>query len=65
MLGILRRLLRDEEGATAIEYSLLAALVGLGMVSGVDAFGTQVVAYYSYVTGGVDTAVGVAESVGN
>ena len=31
---ILRRLVSDESGATAIEYGLIAAIVGIGIIVG-------------------------------
>ena len=31
-----RRLINDEEGATAIEYGLLAALISVGIISAVS-----------------------------
>ena len=34
--------LRDEEGATAIEYSLLAALIAVVMIAGATAVGNKV-----------------------
>lgn len=36
----LRSFARDERGATAIEYSLLAALVAIGMLAGLKALGS-------------------------
>jgi pilus assembly protein Flp/PilA len=36
----LRRFARDERGATAIEYSLIAALVAIGMLAGLKALGS-------------------------
>ncbi|MET4697510.1 pilus assembly protein Flp/PilA [Constrictibacter sp. MBR-5] len=34
MVKFLNSLLKDEEGATAIEYGLIAALVGVALVAG-------------------------------
>lgn len=31
----------DESGATAIEYGLIAALIGVGIIGGLRAFGNQ------------------------
>jgi pilus assembly protein Flp/PilA len=31
---LLRRFLRDETGATAIEYGLIAVMIGVGLVAG-------------------------------
>lgn len=36
---MLRRLSRDEQGATAIEYGLIVALIALGMIGGLSALG--------------------------
>jgi pilus assembly protein Flp/PilA len=40
MKNFLSRFLRDESGATAIEYCLIAAGIGIVIVAGVDAFAT-------------------------
>jgi pilus assembly protein Flp/PilA len=36
----LRSFAQDESGATAIEYSLIAALVAIGMLAGLKALGS-------------------------
>lgn len=36
-----RRFLREEEGATAIEYGLMAALIAVVIITAVAAIGTQ------------------------
>ena len=38
---LLRRLLQDEEGATAIEYGLIAALIAVAAVSAFRGVGTN------------------------
>lgn len=35
------RFLKDESGATAIEYGLIAALIAVAIIAGVGALGTQ------------------------
>jgi pilus assembly protein Flp/PilA len=40
-MKILRRFLQDESAATAIEYGLIAALVALVIITGVNAVGTK------------------------
>lgn len=35
----INRYLADESGASAIEYGLIAALIGVGMIAGLNAFG--------------------------
>ena len=39
MLNILKRARRDEEGATAIEYGLLAALIAVAALASFQSFG--------------------------
>ncbi len=36
MTKIFRRFVRNESGATAIEYGLIAAIVGVGLVAGLS-----------------------------
>lgn len=36
-----KRFLRDESGATAIEYGLIAALISIAILAGVKIIGTQ------------------------
>jgi pilus assembly protein Flp/PilA len=43
------RFLRSTDGATAIEYSVLGALVAVAMVVGASALGTQLGAMYQAV----------------
>ena len=39
MANLFARFMKDESGATAIEYGLLAALIALGIVAGATALG--------------------------
>ena len=32
-IGLIKRLLKDEEGVTAIEYALIASIVAIGIVA--------------------------------
>ena len=41
MLKIITRLLRDDSGATAIEYGLIAALVAVAAVAAMTSVGTS------------------------
>jgi pilus assembly protein Flp/PilA len=43
--------LRDEEGASAIEYALLVGLIAVAIVAAVTALGTKVAGTFSKVTG--------------
>jgi pilus assembly protein Flp/PilA len=39
--SLMRRVLKDEQGAAAIEYGLLAALVGVALFAGAQALGVS------------------------
>jgi pilus assembly protein Flp/PilA len=40
-MTFINKLLRDEQGATAIEYGLIAALIAVAAIVGMQALGTQ------------------------
>jgi pilus assembly protein Flp/PilA len=40
----------DENGVTAIEYGLIASLIGVAMVVAATALGTKISAAFNYVT---------------
>ena len=46
------RFLRDETGATAIEYAMIAAGIGAAIVAAVSALGTTVKGMYESVQAG-------------
>ncbi|MCX7280289.1 MAG: Flp family type IVb pilin [Alphaproteobacteria bacterium] len=41
MLKMFKKLFRDNKGATAIEYGLIAALIAVAIISGVSAVGSK------------------------
>ena len=45
------KLARDEQGATAIEYGLIAALIGVGLIAGATAFADSLNGMFSDVDG--------------
>jgi pilus assembly protein Flp/PilA len=49
--------LRDENGATAIEYGLIAALVAVAAIVGFNALGTSLNGVFNSVSGTLDAAV--------
>lgn len=53
-----KNLLVDEEGATAIEYALLASLIGATALSAQAALGTAVGTMYTDVMGVIAGALG-------
>lgn len=52
-------LFADESGATAIEYGLLAALVAVGAIFGMNALGNELLAMFGFITTTILTAVGI------
>jgi pilus assembly protein Flp/PilA len=40
-MTFINKLMRDEAGATAIEYGLIAALIAVAAIAGMGALGTQ------------------------
>lgn len=47
------RFLRDESGATAIEYGLLAALIAVVIIGAVTALGTALRSRFSAITSAI------------
>jgi pilus assembly protein Flp/PilA len=52
-MNTLRSLLRDEEGVTAIEYALIAALIAAVIVLAVTALGLKVNTLFETVTAAI------------
>lgn len=50
MLRIVKRLLVDRSGATAIEYALIASLIAVVIAGAVGALGTQLLSTFNSVT---------------
>ncbi|MDB5909042.1 MAG: hypothetical protein JWP34_3156 [Massilia sp.] len=46
MVSAVKAFVADENGVTAIEYGLIAALVGVAIVTAVTALGTQLTATF-------------------
>ena len=53
MKNLLVRLYRDEAGATAVEYAIIAALVGVASIFAVGEFGEAVKGLFTEATQGV------------
>jgi len=50
---ILRNFLKDESGATAIEYGLIAALIAVVIITAVTAVGTQLSTTFNNISSSV------------
>lgn len=53
----LTRLGRDEQGATAIEYGLIAALIVIAMMAGLIAMGGQTTNMFDDLAEKIDSAI--------
>ena len=56
------RFLKDESGVTAIEYGLIAALVGVAIIGGVTLLGDSLDAMFTSVSTTIDEAQPTAPS---
>ncbi|MDW9416153.1 Flp family type IVb pilin [Sinorhizobium meliloti] len=52
----LRRLHRDHDGATAVEYGLLAALISVGLLIGLQNFSGALLGMLTFVTNTIEAA---------
>jgi pilus assembly protein Flp/PilA len=53
MFSNIKSMIRDEEGATMVEYGLLVALIAMVALVGVTTLGTNLKSLYSTVAGSV------------
>jgi pilus assembly protein Flp/PilA len=53
MNNLLRRFLQCESGATAIEYGLIASLIGVAIIVGAAALGTSLNSLFNSVSSSV------------
>jgi pilus assembly protein Flp/PilA len=54
MSKILARFAKDESGATAIEYGLIAALIALAIIVGAGALGNSLNGMFTKISGKLD-----------
>ncbi len=45
----LKRLFKDESGATAIEYGLIASLIAVAIITGATALGSNLSASFTFI----------------
>ena len=50
MLSMFRRLMKNENGATAIEYTLIASLIAVAAIAAMQGLGNQLNKTFSNVT---------------
>ncbi len=60
MINVIRNLITDESGATAIEYGLIAALVSVAAIGALTAMGTSLNTMFTAVSTALNAAVAVS-----
>ena len=58
LMGCLRRLFRNDDGATMVEYGLIAALISVSVIAGMRSIGTQMDAVFQVITDALATYLG-------
>jgi pilus assembly protein Flp/PilA len=56
MKNLFARFAKDESGATAIEYGLIAALIGIAIIAAATALGTQLSSTFSAISTDLSSA---------
>ncbi|MPV54983.1 Flp family type IVb pilin [Burkholderia sp. HI2761] len=51
------RFIRDEDGVTAIEYGLIAALIAIGIIAALSTIGKDLKTVFSTIAADLDSAV--------
>ena len=57
MKNLFARFLKDEEGATAIEYGLIAALIAVAIIGAATTLGTRLDQTFTKVSTELETAI--------
>lgn len=65
MTKLFSRFLKDESGATAIEYGLIAALISVALVAGATTLGGKLNSTFTALGGKLDNAVNPPAASGN
>ncbi|AOY95276.1 pilus assembly protein [Cupriavidus sp. USMAA2-4] len=64
MKNSIQRFLRDERGATAIEYGLIAGLIAIAIATAVSGLGTNLTTFFNGLAGKVSAWASGATSAG-
>ena len=57
IVNFIKQFARDEEGVTAIEYGLIAALIAVGIIAAATLVGTNLAAVFTAVSTALTTAL--------
>ncbi|MCO4053037.1 MAG: Flp family type IVb pilin [Bosea sp.] len=55
MSNLMNRFAKDESGATAIEYGLIAALIAVACIASWRALGGRLVVYFNWIAANMNT----------
>lgn len=55
-MQFIRKMLKNEEGATAIEYGLIAALIAIAIITGASSIGSSLATKFSEIASAIDSA---------
>jgi len=56
MSNLFARFLKDESGATAIEYGLIAGLIAVGIIMAATSLGESLTGLFNHISGKLDGA---------
>lgn len=56
MTNLFARFVKDESGATAIEYGLIAALIAVAAIGAMTTVGTELIAKFTTISNTLSTA---------
>lgn len=60
LTSLFQRFLKDESGATAIEYGLIAALISVALIAGATALGNQIGTTFTKLQGSIQAGTAKA-----
>ncbi|THT99968.1 Flp family type IVb pilin [Lampropedia puyangensis] len=62
MTNIIKQFWKDEEGATAIEYGLIAGLIAVAIIVSVGEIGTKLKSFFEFIAEKLGDAPGTGQS---
>ena len=57
MRNVIRRFTSDRSGATAVEYSLVVAIVAVSAIAGMDAFGASLIDMLDHISQTINSVI--------
>ncbi|WP_442880986.1 Flp family type IVb pilin [Aromatoleum sp.] len=57
MMEMIKKFVKDEEGVTAIEYGLIAALIAVAIIISITSVGTNLAAVFTKIAGDLAAAL--------